>query len=48
MSLPLIKNYKQVYYVERENKTLRNLVETLNEIKNNKSVLYYLLGFFPL
>lgn len=48
MSLPLINNYKQVYYVERENKTLRNLVETLKEIKNNKSVLYYLLGFFSL
>lgn len=51
VSIPLIKNYKQKYYVEEnENKILesfKRLSKTLGHIvKHEKKVLFFLLGFF--
>ena len=51
VSIPLIKNYKQKYYVEEnENKiveSFKRLGKTLGHIvKHEKKVLFFLLGFF--
>lgn len=49
-SLPLLKNYKQKAYVERQphaiRKTFSRLWETIKGLKNDKQVLFFLLAFF--
>ena len=49
-ALPLIKNYKQKHYVERQPKAIRQtfgrLWSTLKGLKNEKQVLFFLLAFF--
>lgn len=49
-SLPLLKNYKQKYYVERQPQAIRNtfkrLWETIKGLKNDRQVLFFLLAFF--
>ncbi len=48
-SLPLLSSYKQVYFTKAQDslsKTFSNLKVSLIEIKNNKRVLFFLLGFF--
>lgn len=50
-TIPLIKNYKQIYYIEeKETKVVRNsfkrLLETFNKLKENKKILLFLIAFF--
>ena len=49
-ALPLIKNYKQKHYVERQPKAVRQtfarLWQTLKGLKDEKQVLFFLLAFF--
>ncbi len=49
-SLPLIKNYKQIYYVETEEHVISNsfkrLGKTFSEMKDNKKVLFFMIAFF--
>lgn len=50
MSLPLLKNYKQIHYIEKPKNvvftTFKNLGEALKEIAQNKRVLLFLIAFF--
>ena len=50
MTIPLIKNYKQVYYVERQNHLIRDtfkrLGDTLLNVRREKKIFLFLLGFF--
>lgn len=50
MSLPLLKNYKQKYYVEVSEKalsaSLRRIVSTLRDMKHHKHVLLFVVAFF--
>lgn len=50
MSLPLLKNYKQRFFVAenrvRVNGIFKQLGETFKEIAKNKKILLYLLAFF--
>lgn len=50
VTLPLLKNYKQKYYVEVENgcisKSFLRLGITLKSIKKDKKLLFFLLAFF--
>jgi len=50
MSLPLIKNYKQIYYVEVKENPLKNsfrrLYNVLRDIKKQKKIFIFLLAFF--
>ncbi len=50
VTLPLLKNYKQVHYVEVENNALSNafkrLAETFRNIKKEKEIFTFLLAFF--
>lgn len=50
MSFPLIKNYRQIHYVEKHPKTLisgfKRLFSTLKSIKHEKKILLFLLSFF--
>lgn len=50
MTLPLLKNYQQKYYVEAEGggrkEMFGRLWHVLSEIKENKKVLWFLLAFF--
>ena len=50
LALPLLKNYKQVHYVEYQKgfvkDTFKRLFNTLKEIYHNKKVFYFLLAFF--
>lgn len=49
-TLPLVKSFKQKYYVEKEPKvisqTFSRLGQTLKEAKNHKKVFLFLLAFF--
>ena len=50
MSLPLIKNYKQVHYIEAPEhpvkESIGRIVDTLKDIKSQKHIFMYLLAFF--
>ena len=50
MSLPLLKYYKQIHYIEKPKNvvstTFKNLGEALKEIAQNKRVLLFLIAFF--
>lgn len=50
MSLPLIKTYKQRYYVEKQNKVVsesfKRLGRTLKNVKKEKKTFLFLLAFF--
>ena len=50
VTMPLIKNYKQVNYVETEKgavaKAFRNLGGTLKKIAKEKKILFFLIAFF--
>lgn len=50
VTLPLLKNYQQKYYVELPEKPIRNsfkrLAETLRDIRGQKHIFMYLLAFF--
>lgn len=50
MSLPLLKNYKQIHYVEKTERviytTFKNLGESFKEIYQDKRVLLFLIAFF--
>lgn len=50
MSLPLMKNYRQIYYVEKAESPIREslsrLGKTLGSIKRDKQILLYLFSFF--
>ena len=49
-SLPLLKNYRQVYYIENSANVVRTsfsrLGKTLKEIGHEKKILFFLLAFF--
>lgn len=49
-SLPLLKNYRQIHYVENTpglvGKSFRRLWETLKSMKNERKILLYLLAYF--
>lgn len=49
-SLPLLKNYKQLHYIESEKETVseifRRIAETLKNIIRDKKVLLFLIAFF--
>lgn len=49
-SVPLIKNYRQLYYADSEKHVIRNsfsrLGKTLKEIVHRKKILFFLLAFF--
>lgn len=49
VSIPLLKNYKQVYFASTRasvSTSFKRLGNVFKEIKNNKIVLYFLLAFF--
>lgn len=50
MTIPLIKSYKQVHYVERKPRivaeSFKRLGRTLSTVKKQKKVFLFLLGFF--
>ena len=50
LSIPLLKNYKQIHYIEKPKNVIRttftNLGEAFKEILDNKRVLLFLLAFF--
>ena len=50
VTLPLIKNYKQINYVEKTSSpikdSLKRLKEIWGELKKNKKVLWFLIAFF--
>lgn len=50
MSLPLIKNYKQIHYIEAPEhpvkESIGRIVATLKDIKSQKHIFMYLLAFF--
>ena len=50
MSLPLLKNYKQIHYIEAPDHPLKQsigrIVDTLKDIKGQKHIFMYLLAFF--
>lgn len=49
-SLPLLKNYRQIHYVENTpglvGKSFRRLWETLKSMKDERKILLYLLAYF--
>ncbi len=50
MSLPLLKRYKQIYYVDHQEHVIKNslmrLYKTLHQAQKNKKILWFLLAFF--
>lgn len=50
MTLPLLKNYQQKYYVDRKQYVIRDsfrrIGKTLGMVKQNKKILFFLLAFF--
>ena len=52
MSVPLLKNYKQLHYIEAPKHPLKEsigrIVSTLKDIKSQKHIFMYLLAFFIL
>ena len=50
MTLPLLKNYKQVNFVEKQEHPIRDsfkrLGHTLSTLNEDKKVFFYLISFF--
>lgn len=51
LSVPLLKNYRQVYYnheTEKQNfiDVIKGLRHTLKKVKNNKAIFYFLIAYF--
>lgn len=50
MTLPLLKNYKQVHYVEKQEHPIRDsfkrLGHTISTLNEDKKVFFYLISFF--
>lgn len=50
MSIPLLKNYKQLHYIEKPENPFREsigrIIDTLKDIKSQKHIFMYLLAFF--
>lgn len=50
VSIPLLKNYRQKYYVKRQKKIVRNsflrIVKTLKNARKEKHIFLFLLAFF--
>jgi len=50
VTIPLLKNYKQNYYVEKTKTPVRDSVKRLqkiwSELKNNRKILIFLIAFF--
>ncbi len=50
MSIPLLKNYKQIYYIEKPKhpfkESFTRLFNTLKDIKKEKKVFLFLISFF--
>ena len=50
VTIPLVKNYKQIHYVERSNNTILGSIKRLShifkEIKKNRKVFIFLISFF--
>lgn len=50
MSIPLVKSYKQRYYVEKENHVIKGsfkrLCESIRNMMKNKKIFLFLLAFF--
>lgn len=46
MTLPLLKNYRQINFTTVKEPVVKNLKKVLVNIKNNKKVLYFLIAFF--
>lgn len=51
LSVPLLKDYRQIHYnheVEKQNfiDAMKGLRQTLNKVKNNKAVFYFLIAYF--
>ncbi|MFQ6792414.1 MAG: MFS transporter [Thomasclavelia sp.] len=46
MTLPLLKNYRQINFTTVKEPVVKNLKKVLINIKNNKKVLYFLIAFF--
>ncbi len=50
MSIPLLKNVKQVHYLEKQphliRDTFRRVWATMKKIKNNKPLFYYIIAYF--
>ena len=51
MSLPLLKNYKQIHYIELEKRgrirmTFKHLEKTFREIRSHKNIFMFLIAFF--
>lgn len=49
-SIPLFKNFKQVYYIEKSKNMVKDsfkrLLETLKEIRNHKNIYLFLIAYF--
>lgn len=49
-SVPLLKNYKQIHYVEHQGevikKSFKRLLNTFKDMKNEKQIFIFLLAFF--
>ncbi|HEX3028207.1 MAG TPA: MFS transporter [Clostridia bacterium] len=50
VTLPLLKNYKQIYYASHKGNTIKHsfirLYETFRDIKKDKNIFVFLLAFF--
>ncbi len=50
MTVPLLKNVKQTYYLERSNNTLshvfKRLGATFQKLKSEKKILFFVIGYF--
>lgn len=50
MSLPLMKQYRQVHYVERKPHAMREsvgrIIETLRSVRKQKKIFLFLIAFF--
>lgn len=50
MSLPLMKQYRQVHYVERKSHAMREsvgrIIETLRSVRKQKKIFLFLIAFF--
>lgn len=50
LTIPLLRAYRQKYYVEAEGRAIsssfRNLGSVFGELKKNKKILYFLIAFF--
>lgn len=50
VTIPLVKNYKQIHYVERSNNSilssLSRLLNIFKEIKNDRKIFIFLISFF--